>query len=153
MAVEDNSLIIKRARSHDYLSICSLLDENNLPHEDIRMEYLNNYFITRKGDKVIGVIGLEIFDQIALLRSLVVKKEFRGLDLGIKLVSKAEQYAFRKNVKEIYLLTTTADRFFYKFGYSTIDREKVPDAIRATMEFQRLCPSSALIMVKKFLHE
>lgn len=153
MAVEDNQMIVDGAKSHDYVSICSLLDENNLPYEDIRMVYLNNYFVTRKGDKVIGVIGLEIFDQIALLRSLAVKNRFRGLDLGTKLISKAEQYAVRKNVKEIYLLTTTADGFFYKFGYSTIDREKVPDAIRATMEFQSLCPSSALIMVKKFLQE
>lgn len=148
MLTENNAIIIELARSNDYRSICVLLEAYNLPYEDIRIEYLKHFFVARKENHIIGIVGLEIFNQLALLRSLAVHNNFRGLGLGSKLVNHLEMYAVCRNVKEIYLLTTTAESFFINLGYSTIDRDMAPEVIKSTLEFQSLCPTSAIPMVK-----
>ena len=47
----------------------------------------------------------------------------------------------------MYLLTTTAERFFAQRGYVRIARGSVVPAIQATREFTRLCPDSSTLMV------
>jgi amino-acid N-acetyltransferase len=51
-----------------------------------------------------------------------------------------------RGIRALYLLTTTADRYFPSFGFKKTDREGVPDDIRATGEFQGACPASATVM-------
>jgi amino-acid N-acetyltransferase len=46
-------------------------------------------------------------------------------------------------------LTTTAERFFPKFGFEPIDREQVPPSVRESVEFQSACPASAIVMRKR----
>jgi amino-acid N-acetyltransferase len=58
-------------------------------------------------------------------------------------------YAHELGVKELYLLTTTAEKFFPKLGFDSIDRDNVPTPIQATEEFSSICPSTAVCMVKK----
>jgi amino-acid N-acetyltransferase len=94
-------------------------------------------------------VGLAIFDTIGLLRSLAVARDCRGSGVGKALVAEAEQYARSLGVNELYLLTTTAERFFERLGYSHTHRESAPDAIRQTSEFSDLCPCSAALMIKR----
>ena len=49
----------------------------------------------------------------------------------------------------MFLLTTTAESYFGKRGYSTTPREAVPEVIRNTKEFANICPGSAVLMVKR----
>jgi len=72
----------------------------------------------------------------------------RGAGCGKRLVQEAEQYAARSGVKRLYLMTTTAEKFFQSLGYRKLERGAVPEAIRATTEFSSLCPASAAVMVK-----
>jgi amino-acid N-acetyltransferase len=51
-------------------------------------------------------------------------------------------------LQALYLLTTTAERYFPSFGFSVTTREKVPDAVRDTVEFRSACPASAVVMVR-----
>jgi amino-acid N-acetyltransferase len=59
------------------------------------------------------------------------------------------EYASRLKLNNIYLLTTTAENFFKKYGFANADRTKAPDAIRTTSEFSSLCPSTAVFMYKE----
>ena len=45
----------------------------------------------------------------------------------------------------VYLLTTTADRYFASSG-SAVDRAAVPAAIRPSPEFASICPDDATVM-------
>ena len=45
-------------------------------------------------------------------------------------------------------LTTTAERFFPKFGFEGIARSDVPPSVQASIEFTSACPSSAMVMRK-----
>jgi amino-acid N-acetyltransferase len=49
-------------------------------------------------------------------------------------------------VKALYLLTTTAERYFPSFGFATISRNEVPEPVRASAEFRNVCPVSAVAM-------
>ena len=48
----------------------------------------------------------------------------------------------------VYLLTTTADGFFPRFGFSRITRDDVPDSVKGSVEFRSACPASAVVMRK-----
>ena len=64
-------------------------------------------------------------------------------------MAEAERHARSRGVRELYLLTTTAERFFERLGYRRTGRENAPEAIRGTQEFSGLCPSSSAFLVKE----
>jgi len=86
---------------------------------------------------------------VALLRSLAVNSKCRGRGCGTALVAQAELFAQSQGVREIYLLTTTAQRFFERLGYARVLREGAPGAIQRTQEFSTLCSSGSAFMVKR----
>jgi amino-acid N-acetyltransferase len=140
--------IIDGASRADLASIRRLLDSEYLPTTDLTEEMLAHFLICRDPVGVAGVVGLEVFGEVALLRSLVVSSERQGLGLGRRLVLAAEAMAAEIKVREIYLLTTTAAEFFEHLGYHRVNRELAPAAISLTKEFSSLCPSTAVFTVK-----
>src|SRR6266481_4035664 len=92
---------------------------------------------------------MEIYGDVALLRSLAVAAPRRQIGLGTALVEHAEQEALRQGVSTVYLLTTTAESLFLRLDYARVPREQAPSAIRATREFSDMCPASAAFMMKQ----
>jgi amino-acid N-acetyltransferase len=126
----------------------ALLHSEGLPVSDITDEHLEHFFFSATDGSPTGLVGLEIYDSVALLRSLVVGENARGKGLGSALTQHAEQYAASKNVGSMYLLTTTAELFFNRLGYQRIDRTQAPPFIERTREFADLCPANSAFMVK-----
>jgi amino-acid N-acetyltransferase len=126
----------------------ALLQAQGLPVSDITNEHLEHFFFVGSDSSPTGLIGLELYGTDALLRSLVVAENARSKGLGSTLVEHAEQYAISKNVRSIYLLTTTAEAFFKRLGYKRIERSRAPPSIERTREFAGLCPASSAFMVK-----
>jgi len=120
----------------------------SLPSVDITENALEHFLVYRDDLGVAGVVGLERYGEVALLRSLVVTSERMGRGLGKRLVAAAEELAAELNVHSIYLLTTTEVVFFELLGFRDIKREQAPLAIRETREFTSLCPATAVLMVK-----
>jgi amino-acid N-acetyltransferase len=139
---------IMGARRSDLPSIRWLLDIEYLPSADITEESLEHFLVYRDQLGVAGVVGLKLFGEVALLRSLVVTSERMGCGIGKNLVTAAEALAAELKVRSIFLLTTTAADFFEYRGFRRISREQAPLRIRATQEFSSLCPSTAVLMVK-----
>lgn len=137
-----------KAKAKDLDLIIELLKQNNLPYQDIKTEN-KDFFLAYDNSIFVGIVGLEKFDNIALLRSMVVKEDIRNKGYGKQICSKLIEYTKTKGIKELYVLTTTAKDFFEKIGFSTIERNSAPDAIKNTTEFLGLCPSSAICL--KFL--
>jgi amino-acid N-acetyltransferase len=141
---------IDEATRADLPSIRTLLDEAKLPHADLTDDTAVRFWIAR-GDALIGAIGLETFGACGLLRSLVVASAARGSGLGARLVRTVENAAVAAGICELVLLTQTAEPFFRKRGYAAIDRASAPAELRASTEFQSLCPASATCMSKRLL--
>jgi amino-acid N-acetyltransferase len=130
-------------------SAVALLKEAQLPTEDLTPAHVEHFFFVGPAQAPTGLVGLELFGDVALLRSLVVAREHRGKGDGAALVDHAERYARAHGVRAIYLLTTTADSFFSKLGYRSAAREAAPAAIRATREFAGICPASSAFMTRQ----
>ncbi len=139
---------IEKAKPEDLDFIVKLLKDNDLSHEDIASK-VDCLFLGHTGDGIIGIGGVEIYEDNGLLRSLVIKKPFRSKGWGKELCSNLIEYARIQGVKELYLLTLTAADFFEKLGFIRIDRETAPSPLQQTIEFMSLCPVTAVCMMKK----
>jgi amino-acid N-acetyltransferase len=78
-----------------------------------------------------------------------VATDQQGRRLGHQLTEAALRLARSLGAPDVFLLTTTAERFFPKFGFERIAREEVPISVRASVEFQSACPASAIAMRKR----
>ncbi|HVM89842.1 MAG TPA: arsenic resistance N-acetyltransferase ArsN2 [Puia sp.] len=123
------------------------LMENNLPATDISEPMVELFFGVLNGG-VVATIGRESYDQDILLRSLAVKAAFRNMHIASQMINYLLSLCKKGNIKSVYLLTTTAEKYFEKFGFKKIERPDVPGVIRETKEFKNLCPSSAIVMRK-----
>ena len=130
-------------------AVVALLAAARLPTEDLTEGHCESFFFSGSSETPEGLVGLELFGDVALLRSLVVSEEQRGTGAGSRLLSHAEQHALSRGVRHLYLLTTTAEAFFSKRGYVRAERQAAPPAIRATREFAGICPASSAFMSKQ----
>jgi amino-acid N-acetyltransferase len=132
-------------------AVKQLLSESGLPIEDITAQHLHHFFGCGSGLELEGLVGLELYGEVALLRSLAVASSRRGSGVGSGLVAHAERHARDQGVQSLYLLTTTAEQFFLRRGYSRIPRDEAPSAIKGTKEFSGICPASSTFMVKQLM--
>lgn len=133
--------------------LLKFLQSNKLPHQDIdnAISTKGRMFLSYYDDsgELIGSGGLELYGDAALLRSVAVKENQRGKELGKKIIDDLVSQAQKSNIASIFLLTETAKDFFLKRGFKLIERNEVPDAIKASSEFTHVCPSSAVCMFYK----
>jgi amino-acid N-acetyltransferase len=128
-------------------AIVTLLRDTRLPTEDLPPT-LDHFFVATDGTSVVGTIGLEVYGECGLLRSMVVHPNQRSGGIATRLVQALEDNAQAQGVRCMYLLTETAPDYFQRKGYERISRENVPDAIKASSEFSTVCPASAIVMKK-----
>lgn len=140
---------VSPAASTDLPAIVALLSAAGLPVADVAVEKHPEFLIARRDGRVIGVIGLERFDDVGLLRSLAVSGEHRHHGLGFALVRALERRAALAGIATLVLLTLTARDFFLRAGYQVITRMQAPASVRASSEFRSLCPDSAVCMTKQ----
>lgn len=138
------------AQDQDFLPIKCLLESVKLPIDGVK-EHLTNFVVFRKGNSIIGAIGLEIYDDKALLRSLGVANEYQGKGLGSRLSQAILKKAKAEKISEVYLLTETAEHFFAKQGFQKVSREAVDTRVKESVEFRFACPESAVCMRRKLI--
>lgn len=139
---------ISAALRGDEPAIRSLLESAGLVTADLTPGGLKHFLVVVDSGTAIGVVSVEIFGEVGLLRSLAVQDPARRQGLGRQLCVAAETFARDEGVNELYLLTTTAEAFFTACGYRPSQRELAPPAIRRTEQFMSLCPASSTLMEK-----
>jgi len=146
MSAMDSAIIAARP---GLAAATTLLAAAKLPTSDLTERHCEHFFFLGPEEALEGLVGLEPFGEVALLRSLVVAENLRGTGAGSRLLEHAETQARSRGVRELYLLTTTAEPFFAARGYARAARESAPLAIRTTREFAGICPASSAFMVKR----
>lgn len=145
----ENAVRIDLLSKSDKIQVLDLLSNAELPIEDLTDEKMKNFIIAKgKDDIVIGVVGVEMYKESGLLRSLTVLPSHRGNGLGCRLTREIESFARSKGIKTLYLLTMTAADFFPKIGYKLTPKDMVPESIMKTEEFKNICPVSAVCLSK-----
>lgn len=137
---------MRAATAGDLPQIERLLTSSALPMAGVR-ESLQDFLVAEHDGMIVGVVGLEACcAEYALLRSTAVDPEWRGRGLGRMLVERAIADAEARGVHALWLLTTTAERYFPSFGFVSAKREDAPAEVRASVEFTSACPASAAVM-------
>ena len=136
---------VERAESDDLIAIERLLASGGLPLDGARDAFVMGV-VAREGGEVVGAAAVEPYGPAGLLRSVVVESALRGTGIGGTLVDSSESLARDLGIAELYLLTETAEAWFARRGYSTIERDEVPEPVRGSIEFTTACSSTAVAM-------
>lgn len=136
---------IRGARTSDLGAIETLLAESQLPTVGVKDE-MCSFLVAEADARIVGVVGMEKRGKYGLLRSTAVAPEWRGRQVAKRLVEQIIADAESQGVNALYLLTTTAERYFPNFGFEVTARDVVPPDIRTTEEFRDACPASATVM-------
>ncbi|MES2304187.1 MAG: arsenic resistance N-acetyltransferase ArsN2 [Gemmatimonadota bacterium] len=139
---------VRAAQAHDLPAVTALLAEAELPRDGVA-ESFGDFFVAESAGEVIGAAGLEIRGRDALLRSVVVAPAAQGHAVGHQLTARAIAEARARGLEKVWLLTISAIGFFPRFGFRQVPREKVPDALQATVEFHHACPATAAVLVRR----
>ena len=139
---------IRSAKDSDLSAVERLLAASDLPTDGVRDNF-SSFVVADDDGAIAGAIGLEKYGSAALLRSAVVSPESRGSGIGRKLVEQLLRRAEEAGVDELYLLTTTAEDYFPKFGFIRTSRAAVPDSVKSSAEFRGACPDTAVVMTRR----
>jgi C_GCAxxG_C_C family probable redox protein len=135
-----------RPFADDLPALTALLAESGLPHADVAA-HLDHIMVAELNGALLGAGGFELCGEgIGLLRSFVVRPDWRGRGLGRRLFLEVVVRAQQADLTDLYLLTTTAQDWFGALGFAPLPRESAPAPIRATRQFSELCPCSAVLM-------
>jgi amino-acid N-acetyltransferase len=147
-AKKSDCVTLRSGRPDDLPEVLALLRQADLPLQGVTAEALGNFVLAEHEGTPIGVVGLEVYRDSALLRSAAVEESWRGSGVGRALVERALDLTQERGIRDVFLLTTTAEDYFPRFGFACIARDSVPEAVQASAEFQGACPSSAVCMCK-----
>jgi amino-acid N-acetyltransferase len=128
-------------------AVLRLLSNSGLPVADVEV-HIDAFTLARSEGQLVGTVGLEMYGEIALLRSLFVAPTHRSKGIGAVLVQSVQSRVVTKGVRGLYLLTTGATAYFENLGFTSVPRDQVPQEIRSTAQFSSLCPSTAACMRK-----
>lgn len=142
------AITVSGVRPEEETAVKELLSDCQLHTADLNSEKMRHFIVARKGDTVVGTIGLELSPPHALLRSLAVGQDHRRRGIGAQLIASAERHARMMGVATLYLLTMTAADFFGRCDFRETGRHDAPASLQATDEFKSVCPDTAVCMRK-----
>lgn len=135
----------------DRVAMATLLSAAGLPVAGL--DAASELFVVREGERLVGCAAIELHADGGLLRSVTVVPAVRGTGIAAALVAAAIARAEALEVPALFLLTTTAERYFPRFGFEAIDRTVVPAGVRGSVEFTSACPATAVVMRKRLISD
>lgn len=92
-------------------------------------EHIRDFFVAEDEGAICGVCALHIlWEDLAEVRSLAVRKEHQRRGIGKKLVRKCLAEARAMGISRVFVLTYQ-DVFFRKLGFTDIDKARLPQKI------------------------
>jgi amino-acid N-acetyltransferase len=136
---------LRSAAAEDLPRVLALLERSKLPTAGVTDSF-SHFLLAESDSRLVGAVGLELYGGSALLRSAAVEESWRGSGVGRVLVERALDLARERGIEDVYLLTTTAENYFPRFGFVCVSRDAVAEGVRSSVEFQTACPASATAM-------
>jgi N-acetylglutamate synthase-like GNAT family acetyltransferase len=133
--------------------VLALLRSNRLPLAGVEENFEHFFVACGPRGPLRGCIGIELYDDAAILRSLAVAPRRRRRGLGRRLVAQAMGFASVLGVRDLYLLTTGAADYFRRFGFRAVARARVPRQVRSSAEFSEAACAGAAVLVRRLPSE
>ena len=137
---------IRPARAEDRDAVAALLEAAALPADGLDEQFGEPYAVAVAEGRIVGAAGVEVYGDAGLLRSVAVDPAWQGHGLGRRLTEERLRWAVGRGLDAVYLLTTSAAEYFPRLGFAPIAREEVPAAVRESLQFAGVCPSTAAVL-------
>lgn len=138
---------LRWAQPSDEAAVRRILEASGLPTTGLP-ERLPHFLVADAGE-IAGVLEVGSQGKAALLRSVAVAPTWRGRGLGEILVETGVQWARAVGAEVFYLLTTSAEDYFPRFGFRRLERQEVPLDILASLELPGKYPGGGIIMIRE----
>jgi len=139
------TVVINPAEEPDLPGVEALLKRSGLPTLGVA-EHFRSFLVAKEGPRLVGAIGLEVYGDTGLLRSAVVDPAVRNAGIGSMLYDELIGLARSKGIGKLVLLTNTAEAYFARKGFKSIDRATLSGPVTTSVEFSDACPSHAVCM-------
>jgi amino-acid N-acetyltransferase len=136
---------ISAAAASDVPEIKKLLVASGLPVAGVD-EHWKTFVVARDRGHLVACGGSEPYETVALIRSIAVAADHRSSGLGRRIVRQLIDRLASRGLRDFYLLTTTAEEYFKKRGFKTVDRAELHPQLQQSRELQDACPASAVCM-------
>lgn len=131
--------------------ISELLTQSQLVPVGLDQDHLHLFCHIAESGEIIGVVGVEVYGAVCLLRSLTVREDKRSQGIAHALLTEAVNFARSVKSFEAYLLTETIGDIMSRYGFRDIPREYVPSELLQSPFFNGICPCSCQLMHKNIM--
>ena len=143
-----SDLQVRGAVPGDLPLVLALLRAVHLPTDGVEKAFAL-FVVAEVNGAIVGAAGLEQHGVYGLLRSVAVDPAWRSHLVGATLVEQVLYQADLAGIRGVYLLTTTAESYFPRFGFRIVPRDAAPAELRSSVEFRDACPASATVMYRQ----
>lgn len=140
------SVTFRPALDADWPIMAGLLSGSGLQLVGAR-EHLKGFLVVTDQDGIFGCAGLERYGDTGLLRSVAVAPSERGQGHGQMLVEKLLLKAQEEGVRTVVVLAHQTEDFFRKFEFEQIRFDRLPAALKDSVEFKFASPDSTTAML------
>lgn len=127
--------MVRKPTSNDVGRIQDLIKESAKMQEVLPRslndiyECIRDFFIYEEDGTILGCAALHVtWDNLAEIRSVVVRTSARGRGIGKTLIEHCCADAQKLGIKNVFLLTEKAD-FFRKLGFAEVDKATLPHKV------------------------
>jgi protein-tyrosine-phosphatase/N-acetylglutamate synthase-like GNAT family acetyltransferase len=143
--------VVMPASAGDRDELEALLRSSGLPLDGLDACFPHDVVLARIDGALVGSAALERWDGFALLRSVVVAAAHRGHAIATALIAERMCIARLDAMNAVYLLTTGADRYFEKLGFTRVERSTLPAALAPSTQVTLPACSGAIAMVRQLV--
>lgn len=138
---------IRQAKHQDIDKLTHLLDSANLHTEGIA-KHVSHFFVVEQieAEKLVGSIGMEVYENYGLLRSFVIERPVGDLKLSLALLNTMLAYAASLSLRKVYLVTQQGSPFLSELGFTETSLSSLPEAIVNCTYFHRVHPQGKIMV-------
>jgi N-acetylglutamate synthase-like GNAT family acetyltransferase len=138
------NVTFRPARAADVPRMVDLIAGANLPPAFVE-EYLDGFIAAERDGEIIACGGVEMYEDSAVIRSVVVDEAARGLGLGRRLADLLMAHARDAGAMDLYLFTADALPFWQQRGFVEVTVDEWRDAPRACWQYQFISQNRGLM--------
>lgn len=138
-------MISRAATAADVADLRRLMVGSGLPAEDLE-QHLRVFRVVERDGGLIACVALERHGSDGYLRSVAVAAAHRGAGLGARLTEEMQREAAAEGLRDLWLMTLSAEPFFARLGFVRLPREQSPPWLRSHDHYLTYCPAGAIVM-------
>ncbi|WP_062052035.1 hypothetical protein [Bacillus sp. JCM 19034] len=142
------AMIVRKAKQEDLLQVQRLVAKAGLRDEGI--EHIIEHFLVVENEskQLIGTVGIEVYKEVGLLRSLVLQSAEWDAKLSFDFLQLTLRYAEERKLHAVYLCAKSTSALFHQIGFREVARKDVPEVIRESAHFQNQDETAKVLCCK-----